>query len=239
MGQWATESNTARYQRNRRTRLVQIWDAIHLYFSEKPYRPGLHPSSLYGGNTDLERPPDMPTLPPGIATRTRQQPEIPAPLRAPRRVRYIQGNTTWETELADYYVAQPIKLGTTLHTHWSTARSHREGANTTLKECNFQYHPEDFEIITNKAMYNSHVDHMTPCKHCWTQLTVPEGWNLPAALPDSDDEDTDLSKSDSSDDEPDTDEELHIQPHPHQFGDDPNEDIPDGDDTDDSMRIDG
>ena len=147
----------------------------------------------------------------------------------------------WDTELVDHYVVHPLDADVKLHTHWTTARQHREGVHLTIGPCSYTYRPEQVEVIWNKAMYNSRVDQMKPCAHCWGQITTPEGWNTPSELPATDDDDSDISKRDSTDDEPDTDEEVYRMPQPHTFTE-ADDDIPNGEPPphdDDAMEEDG
>ena len=169
----------------------------------------------------------MPTIP---ATPARNN--EPAPMRQAKRVSYRKPNADsmtpmWDTTLTDHYLVYHLDTNLQYHTHWISAEFHRNRNHRTIGPCNWDFDSTKVEIIWNKAMYNSRVDQMKPCAHCWAQVTTPEGWNLPPDLPDSEGEDSDVSKWDSSDDEPDSDEEFHKMP-PAPVYLDPDEEIPHG-----------
>jgi hypothetical protein len=214
MAEWATESMTNRYHRNRRELLHGIWQQIYAHFVDESnrYNPGTHPESLYGGKTGISKP-DLLRTP--ERRNLRETKHSGNPPRAARRVRHTDGTTPWETKLDDHYVVWPLGDTPGLKTHWTLAVDYRDGEYRTVAPCGWDYPLAEMEILDNKAKYYSRINDIRPCKHCWEHVTAPLGWEVPdlvTTLDGSDEDSADSAGHEDSDHGIDSDEDAYCIP---------------------------
>jgi hypothetical protein len=210
---------TDRYVRNRRTVLRTIWTAIKKEYGDENgnYKPGTHPESLYGGDTLIPKPEDAHTPVERVLRTPTHTGKPPVATTRAKQTIFAPGDepTPWDTKLTDYLVIYPNEKSKGLKTHWTTNEDYLKSEYTTIAPCSWGYPVNEYEIIENKATYNSRIDQMRPCMDCWTKITAPEHWSVPDlinVLDHSDDDSADSAYHVDSDNTPDSDDEFHQLP---------------------------
>ena len=205
MADWAHESTTDIYVRNRGEILYHIWNQMKAYFvtDVRVYTARKHPINLCGGDTEIDIPQHILKASPVAREIIRKQ-RPPPETNKPEPAFFRPGPSPWETELTVYYVIYPYRAPRRLHTHWTTKSDHDAGIHQTMANCLWNYPINEFEVIKNKAQYDSRVDKMIKCKNCWAKIAPPEGWTDPDAELAMEDDD-DLSGQSVGHDESDKD----------------------------------